>query len=110
MTTEKRSNARFGNVKVTRVTNVSAHEIDPGLLKNPTVCGVNNNEVFIGRGSFSVVKLQVYRGIKVATKKFLPNTIVADVLKEAHILSQFCHPYTCHICLEWFQRNHCTCW
>ena len=85
MTTERRSNARFGNVKGTRVTNVSAHEIDPGLLKNPTVCGVNNNEVFIGRGSFSVVKLQVYRGIKVATKKFLPNTVVADVLIRKHI-------------------------
>ena len=35
----------------------------------------------------------MYHGIKVATKNFLPNTIVADVLKEAHILSQFCHPY-----------------
>ena len=34
---------------------------------------------------------------KVATKKFLLNMVVADVLKEAHILSQFCHPYLPYI-------------
>ena len=52
MATE-RSNTRFGNVKGSRVTNVSAHEIDPGLLKNPMVCDVDNTKVYRKRVFFS---------------------------------------------------------
>ena len=47
--------------------------------------------MYIGRGSFAVVQLQTYRGLKIAVKR-LPNTVVADVRKEAQIPAQLCHP------------------
>lgn len=68
------------------------HEIDPDLLQNPKSNDDKDEEVYIGRGSFAVVQLQTYRGLKVAVKRLLPNTAVADVNKEAQILAQLCHP------------------
>ena len=68
------------------------HEINPDLLQNPKISDDNDEEVYIGRGSFAVVQLQTYRGLKVAVKRLLPNTVVADVHKEAQILAQLCHP------------------
>lgn len=65
------------------------HEIDPDLLQNPNN---QDEEVYIGRGSFAVVQLQTYRGLKVAVKRLLPNTVAADVHKEAQILARLCHP------------------
>ena len=50
------------------------HEIEPTYLCNPKVDG-KVVEVYIGRGSFSVVRLQYYRGFKVAVKEFLPHTL-----------------------------------
>ena len=49
--------------------------------------------MFVGRGCFAVVKLQLFRGIKVAVKKVLPRTVLADVHHEASILMQLSHPY-----------------
>ena len=66
-------------------------EIDPAMLVNP---GSNDDETyFIGRGSFSLVKLQSFRGIKVAVKELLPRTNLVDVRHEASILTRLCHPY-----------------
>ncbi len=50
-------------------------------------------DVFVGRGCFAVVKLQLFRGIEVAVKELLPRTVLADVLHEASILLQLSHPY-----------------
>ena len=67
------------------------HEIDPELLRNPTDC--DENQTYIGRGSFGVVRVQIYRGIKVAVKELLPRSLASDVRHEAGILAMFCHPY-----------------
>ena len=77
---------RNANPKVNPTIHV--HQIDTSLLSDPA-----EGEVYLGRGSFSVVRLQIYRGIKVAVKEFLPRTIYADVQNEASILALFCHPY-----------------
>ena len=67
------------------------HENDPGMLCNvpklPEEC------TFIGRGSFGVVRSQLYRGFRVAVKELLPRSAVDDVQHEAEILALFCHPY-----------------
>ena len=36
--------------------------------------------------------MQLYRGIPVAVKQFLPRTVVQDVVNEAEILLQLSHP------------------
>ena len=63
-------------------------QINPGMLTNLTE-GLNN---YIGRGSFGIVKLQLYRGIYVAVKQFLPRTFISDVLHEAKCLMKLSHP------------------
>ena len=65
------------------------HKLNPDLLQNSKISNDNDEEVYIGRGSFAVVQLQTYRGFAV---KRLPNTVVADVRKEAQIPAQLCHP------------------
>ena len=44
------------------------HKIDPNDLNDPVIDG-NAKEMYIGRGSFSVVRLQQYRGMKVAVNR-----------------------------------------
>ena len=63
----------------------------------PTYCKTAQNLMVqlrknVGRGSFAVVRLQVYRGFDVAVKEFLPHTERADVINEAFILNKLCHP------------------
>lgn len=67
------------------------HEIDPTLLHDPVKGSLE--KVFLGQGSFSVVKLQFYRGIKVAVKELQPRTLRCDVQNEARVLAQLCHPF-----------------
>ena len=43
-------------------------------------------------GSYGIVKMQLYRGIYVAVKQFLPCTFVNDVINEVKILLQLSHP------------------
>lgn len=64
------------------------HEIDPDLLHNP-----DDVSTYIGRGSFGVVRMQVYCGIEVAVKELLPRTLATDVRNEARVFASFCHPY-----------------
>ena len=57
----------------------------------------------MGRGSFGIVKLQIYRGIHVAVKELLPHSNKEDVRNEAKILAHLCHPYLPYlfgICLQ----------
>lgn len=73
--------------------------VNPAML-NDLKDGTNT---YVGRGSFGVVKLKVYRGIYVAVKEFLPRTLLDDVIKEAELLSHFSHPNLPHcfgICVE----------
>ena len=72
---------------------ISVHEIDPSLLHDPVNPDGEGMETYIGRGSFAVVKLQLFRGYKVAVKKFLASTIKEDVIQEAQNLAHLCHPY-----------------
>ncbi len=81
---------RRGSSSTVSVTQL--HEIDPTLLQDPVRKG-SEPEVFIGRGSFGVVKLQVFRQMNVAVKEMLPRTVLSDVLNEARILALLCHPF-----------------
>ena len=47
----------------------------------------------MGHGCFAVVKLQLFRGIKVVVKELLPRTVLADVHHEASILMKLSQPY-----------------
>jgi len=65
-------------------------EIDETLLLDPIV---GESEMYVGQGSFAVVKMKVFWGIKVAIKELQPLTLFSDVKKEAAILSKLCHPF-----------------
>ena len=67
------------------------HHINPAYITDPDVDG-KSVETYLGSGSFSIVKLQLYRGIKVAVKHFRAGSLQEDVLNEAKILSSLCHP------------------
>lgn len=70
----------------------SVHQIDPSHLLNPIQDG-KTTEAIIGRGSFSIVQLKVYRGMRVAVKQFRTQSLKEDVLNEALHLNAICHPY-----------------
>lgn len=85
--------ATFGfDAKSLKVT-IKIQEIDPKYLKDPTDNAGNSIQTYIGRGSFAVVQLQIYRGLKVAVKRLLLSTARIYVEREAQILAQLCHPY-----------------
>ena len=68
------------------------HEINPDHLVDPVQNG-KSSKLFIGRGSFSVVRLKTYREMIVAVKELLPHTLCCDVYNEARILNKLCHPF-----------------
>lgn len=68
------------------------HEISPENLEDPVIDD-HQESIYLGRGSFGIVKVQMYRGLKVAVKKFLPRTVREDVKREAYFLAHFCHPH-----------------
>lgn len=74
-----------------QVLSSKLHEIDPSMLHEPILEG-KEKEHFVGRGSFSIVKVQYYRGVLVAVKRFLAHSIKEDVVKEATIVSKLSHP------------------
>lgn len=88
---EELSEYRRGHNGSLQVPSSSLHEIDPTMLHDPILEG-KEKEHFVGRGSFSVVKIQYYRGALVAVKRFLVHTIKEDVIKEAMIVSKLSHP------------------
>ena len=69
------------------------HEVCPDLLHDPVKSDGSTTKEYIGRGSFAVVCLQLYRGFHVAVKEFLPRSVRADVIHEAMVLTKLCHPY-----------------
>ena len=73
-------------------TSKSLHQIDPSQLSDP-IQGGRPAEIFLGRGSFSIVRLKVYRGMHVAVKQFRTQALKLDVDNEALFLSSLCHPY-----------------
>ena len=77
-----------------RSTSSSAqlNEGNPELLINPTIEG-RMQDLYLGRGSFAIVRLQMYRGLSVAVKEFLPHSILSDVLHEASVLVKLSHPF-----------------
>lgn len=70
---------------------IHVHQIEPSTISDCVIDG-EPREVYIGRGCFGIVRLQSYRGICVAVKELLPQTVLADVMHEARILSLLCHP------------------
>lgn len=66
--------------------------IDRSMLIDPVQCE-SDKDIFVGRGSFGIIKFQQYRGIQVAVKEFLPRTRAESVRYEASILLKLSHPY-----------------
>lgn len=66
--------------------------IDHSMLTDPIQCE-SDKDIFVGRGSFGIIKFQQYRGIQVAVKEFLPRTRAESVRYEASILLKLSHPY-----------------
>lgn len=69
--------------------NCSPHQIDPAHLLNPIVEG-KATEIFLDRGSFSIVRLKTYRGLHVAAKQFRVRSLRSDVHNEAMFLFGVC--------------------
>ena len=67
-------------------------EIDHTLLHDP-ICDGSSSPMYLGQGSFGVVKMKLFRGIKVAVKELQPRAVLSDVRKEAHTLATLCHPF-----------------
>lgn len=76
-------------------SHVHVPRIDRSLLCNSTEFGESPRaeDLFVGRGSFGIVKLQMYHGICVAVKEFLPRTAKESVEREAQLMCELCHPY-----------------
>lgn len=74
---------------------VHVPRIDRSLLCDPTEFGKcpQPEDVFVGRGSFGVVKVQTYHGITVAVKEFLPRTNKESLEREAEVMCELCHSY-----------------
>ena len=86
MSLEKGSCHEVLRNKMNNCNEIKLHEIDPTLLKDPISSNGERCETYIGRGSFAVVKLQLYRGFQVAVKRFLASTIKEVVYREAKTL------------------------
>ena len=48
--------------------------------------------MYVGQGSFAVVKMKTFRAIEVAVKELQPLTMLMDVKQEVCTLSKLCHP------------------
>ena len=78
---------RFSRIDTTEKHNI--HEIEPSLL---IPCEVKDQKRFVGRGSFGIVSLQMFRGMQVAVKELHIHAVVNDVIHEAYMLLQLSHP------------------
>ena len=96
---EKRREAvrdmRLIQLKVQHPQKCSCHsymEINPSMLSDPIISG-KKEEMYVGRGSFGVVKVQIFRDILVAVKEYNPKALKEDVVHEGSLLNKVCHPY-----------------
>ena len=62
------------------------NEIDAKFLSNPTISG-EQKECFLGRGSFGIVRLMMYRSLHVAVKQLHVKSFGEDVQREAEIMA-----------------------
>lgn len=56
-------------------------EIDPSLLTHAVV-NDKQTECYLGRGSFGIVKLMMYRGMHVAVKQLHTKSLLEEVKKK----------------------------
>ena len=85
-------NSRVSSVHAGSKDRFDIHEIDPCLLRDPS-CVRNEQEYYLGRGSFGVVALKMYRGIHVAVKQMHIKSALRDVQHEAEMTACLCHPF-----------------
>ena len=91
MNSERRSRETTYTKWIPTEQHLLINHIDPELIKDAVVDGVPQ-EVYLGRGTFGIVRLQTYRGMDVAVKELLPRTAVVDLMHEANILASLSHP------------------
>ena len=85
-------NSRVGSVHADLKDRYDIHEIDPCLLSDPSRAR-NQQEYYLGRGSFGIVALKMYRGIHVAVKQMHIKSALRDVQHEAEMTACLCHPF-----------------
>ena len=88
MLQQRKASYGFDTKSLMKVT-IKIHEINPKYLKDPTDNAGNSLPTYIGRGSFVVVQLQIYRRLKVAVKRLL----MLMLTEKPEFLAQLCHPY-----------------
>ena len=81
-------------------------QINTVMLTNLTD-GLNN---YIGQGSFGIVKLQLYHGIYVAVKQFLPWTFINDIRNETKCVMKLSHPNLPHFLGFAQKSSHIALW
>ena len=85
------SSTRIGRALHANVSPQNFLEIEPGAL-HPKLAGTSSN-YYLGRGSFGIVSLQMFRGMQVAVKELHIHAVLDDVQQEARILANLCHPF-----------------
>ena len=75
-------------------SNSKIQEIQPDHLVSidETSC-----DHFVGRSSFGVVSVKMFRGMQVAVKTLHVRSLLEDVQQEATILAQLCHPFLLYL-------------
>ena len=92
---EKRIEAKsgLGDLQQFSDKNPCIEEIDVNSLTNPIVNHIQQaQDHYLGRGSFGIVQLQLFRGVHVAVKKFHLRASLEDLQQEAKIMVSLCHP------------------
>ena len=103
---EKRKELMLSSTRIGRALHASIppqnfSEIDPDALHSKPA-GTSSN-YYIGRGSFGIASLQMFRGMQVAVKQLHTHAVLEDVQQEAGILANLCHPFY-RIYLECVQK------
>ena len=65
---------RAGQLQLQQSTHFHIPEIDSSMLSDPFLNGEKQGS-YVGRGSFGVAKLELYRGIFVAVKELLQRSV-----------------------------------
>ena len=65
---------RVGHYQIKKRECTHVQEIDISMLTDPLFNG-ERQECYLGRGSFGLVKLQLYCGIYIAVKELLPRSV-----------------------------------
>ena len=93
---EKRKELMLGSTRIGRALHAigspqTLSEIEPDAL-HLIPAGTSPN-YYLGRGSFGIVTLRMFRGMPVAVKELHIHAVLDDLQQEAGMLANLCHPF-----------------